>query len=226
MLSFTASSLMNVMLDIKSSLNMGPITTEWMVTGFTAITCGLVCVFGQYGDVIGHFKVLLLGLLAFFIGNFLYALGFNMPLLMVGTFFRGIGAACIMPASISVIRIIYPPEKLVHVITLWSIIVFIGWATGPFFAGLGSLVDWRIIFWVSTAALFIAFWLLFFGKSINPQVIDKENKIDWIGTILLSTSIITFVVMITEGHFLGWSSAATITLYSVSFISLMFFLIS
>lgn len=44
MLYFTASSLMNVMLDIKSSLNMGPITTEWMVTGFTAITCGLVCV--------------------------------------------------------------------------------------------------------------------------------------------------------------------------------------
>ena len=61
---------------------------------------------------------------------------------------------------------------------------------------------------------------------MHPEIHQKDRKVDWLGTLLLSSSIIIFVILISEGAYWGWSSATMIVLYSVCPVLFILFLIS
>jgi MFS family permease len=208
------TSMTAAMQAVKIDLNLAPVTTQWLVVSYTILVASFVAIAGQLGDVFGFTKIFIAGLLITFIGYIAASIGTDVSLILISTVLRGIGFACLLPNSMSIIRILFPPEKLNKVLAIWPVITLFGWGLGPLFGGLWATSNWRMTYWIGLGVITPCMLILIYYSSYLQS--KKSSKpVDIIGSSLLLFSLITLILLLSEGPFWGWVSPMNISLYAI-----------
>src|SRR3954468_16423889 len=94
---------------------------QWIVDSYTLVFAGLLLTMGSLGDRFGRYKLLTFGLVVFGIGSLLSAFAPSAEALIVTRCVMGVGGACIMPGTLSILSNVFrsPPERA-RAIGIWA----------------------------------------------------------------------------------------------------------
>lgn len=207
--------------DLDASLS----ATEWTVSGYVLATGVLPVAAGRLGDIFGRRRLYLLGLGAFIVASALCGLAQNIEQLVVLRVFQGIGAATMMPLTLSIITNAFPPEQRGLAIGIWGGVSGLGLIAGPILGGLLVNGDeWRWIFLVNipVGAVALALALLWVPESRDPSA---ARSLDWRGVVTLSTGLLLLLLGLNRGNSLGWTSPTIIALFAAGFVTLVLFVL-
>ena len=220
MMVVSAVSGLNVALpDLAVDTGASQTELTWIVDAYTLAFVGLLLPLGAAGDRFGRKGVLLFGLVTFGLGAGL-AMTTNDPSTLIGLrAMMGIGAASVMPATLSVITSSFPPEEKGRAVGIW-----VGVAGGGAVLGLlASGVLLEFFSWSSFFALNVALAAaaLVGTLAVIPSSRDEEApRMDPVGSLLALVGIVGTVFSIIEGPERGWSDALTMTGFVVGALGL------
>ncbi len=145
-----AVSSVNVALPtLQSELGASATMLQWIVDSYALVFAGLLLVAGALGDRFGRKEMLLLGLLLFGIGAVVSGFAGSAAIVILGRAIQGAGAAFVMPATLSLITVVFPPHERAKAIATWVAFAGAGGALGPIVSG--ALLE---EFWWGSAFLF------------------------------------------------------------------------
>jgi EmrB/QacA subfamily drug resistance transporter len=136
--------------DPAHGLGASPAQLQWAVGAYSLLFATVLFLAGALGDRYGHRTILILGLLGFGAASAWAAWSSSATQLVVARGLMGAGGAIIMPASMSIIGWVFPPERRAAAIAAWSSSAGVGVATGPLLGGV--LIDhfwWGSVFLVN-----------------------------------------------------------------------------
>lgn len=195
----------------------------WIVDSYTVIFAGLLLLAGAIGDRFGRQRILVWGLAIFALGA---ALGFfqtDPEGLIASRIIMGVGAAAIMPSTLSVITTSFPPEKRGKAIGVWVGVAGGGAVLGLFAtAFLLEYFSWNSFFALNFSLAIISI----LGSLFVPNSVDQGPKsLDWFGGLLSAVAVGGLVFGIIEGPERGWGSIESLTGVIVGAIALVTFVI-
>lgn len=206
------NSILNVALPtIQKDLNATSSDLQWMVDSYTLVFAGLLLTAGSLGDRFGRRGALQIGFILFGIGSVLAALSTTSGMLIGTRAFMGIGGALIMPATLSIITNVFPPEDRAKAIGIWAGTAGLGGALGPLTGGfLVTHFYWGSVFLVNVPIVIIG---LIAGVFLIPTSKDPSTpKLDPVGAVLSIVGLAILLYAIIEAPSEGWTSTSTLGL--------------
>ncbi|HSO55798.1 MAG TPA: MFS transporter, partial [Actinomycetes bacterium] len=186
----------------------------WIVDAYTVVFAGLLLLAGALGDRYGRKGVLAIGL-AIFGTAAAFGLATTDPTqLIVVRAFMGVGAAAIMPTTLSVITTSFPEAERPRAIGVWVGVAGGGAVLGLFGTGiLLEFFDWNSFFGlnVALAALALAGTLALVPRSAD----EHPPRLDLVGAALSLVAVAGVVFGIIEGPERGWTDALTASVLAV-----------
>jgi EmrB/QacA subfamily drug resistance transporter len=176
----------------------------WVINGYTLALAALLLPIGAIGDRWGR-KPILLGGLALFMGAQTLA-GFagSVEVLLVARVLAGIGAAMIMPVTLSVITSSFPAEQRARAVGIWSGFAGAGGILGLFVSSF--LIDqftWPWLF--AMPVVFAGISLVMTVRSVSNSREHSDGRFDVVGSVLSAVAIGGLVLGIHEGPEKGWT---------------------
>jgi EmrB/QacA subfamily drug resistance transporter len=195
----------------------------WIVDSYTVIFAGLLLLAGAIGDRYGRQRILLWGLAIFAIGGIYGFYQTDPQGLILARIIMGIGAAAIMPSTLSVITTSFPPEKRGKAIGVWVGVAGGGAVLGLFATALLlEYFDWNSFFALNFGLAITSF----LGALLVPNSVDKSiGRLDWLGGILSVFAVGGLVFGIIEGPERGWDSVESVSGLIVGSMALVTFVI-
>ncbi|WP_024876563.1 MFS transporter [Saccharomonospora piscinae] len=120
------------------SVELRPTTTEtlWIMDVYGFLIAGLLITMGSLGDRYGHRRLLVIGSLAFGVTSVLAAFAPSAGLLIAARAALGVAGATLMPATLALIRVLFPDGRQRAVaIGVWATMFALGMAAGPVVGG-------------------------------------------------------------------------------------------
>lgn len=220
-----AQTTLNVAPTMASDLGVTTNVSNIAVS-ITALFSGIfIVVAGGIADSFGRVRLTLAGLVLSAIGSLLIAVSptGTAVWLITGRIVQGLSAACIMPATLALMKAYYDGAARQRALSFWSIGSWGGSGLCALFGGLvASTIGWRWIFWISIAISVVSY-LLIKGTPESKVRQSKPMPFDWIGLIAFVVSMVALNVVIGQGSALGWSSPAVLGLIAVFMVGAVVF---
>lgn len=210
-------TILNVALpSIVSSLHASSSQLQWIVDAYVVVLAGLLLVAGSLGDHIGRKKVFLAGLVIFTVGSAASAFSSSPIRLILARSLMGIGAAAIMPSTLSILTNVYTgPRERARAIGLWSGTNGMGLAIGPVVGGwLLAHFWWGSVFLINVPIAAVA------GVATVIVVPDSRNpdakRPDPLGAVfsLLAPALLLWGII--DAPMRGWGSPLIISALSIA----------
>lgn len=219
------SSIVNVALPVISEdLGVTMASVQWIVTSYLiAISC-LILLGGRFGDVKGKCNTFKIGIVLFTLGSLLCGLSHTLPLLVASRIFQGIGASITMANSLGIITDAFSKGGRGRAVGISGASVALGIMVGPAIGGIIVSFRWEYIFLINVPIGIIAFIAAM--KILPKEEGHKDKKIDILGTVLFAIFIISIVLSLTEGQFVGYTSTPIIVGFIISIVSLILFIVT
>src|SRR6266513_4074574 len=131
----TVSGLNTALPTIQGDLGASASDLQWIIDSYAIVFAGLLLSAGAIGDRFGRRRALLGGLTVFGIGTLVGGLATGSTQLIAGRAVMGVGAAFIMPATLSIITAIFPPEERTRAIAICAGFAGAGSTIGPVVSG-------------------------------------------------------------------------------------------
>src|SRR3984885_15116353 len=184
---------------------------QWIVDAYTLVFAGLLLTMGSLGDRFGRYKFLTFGLVVFGTGSVMSAFAPSAGFLIATRSLMGIGGACIMPGTLSILSNVFrTPSERAKAIGVWAGVSALGVGIGPV-AG-GALLThfwWGSVFLVNVPIVVTA---LVLGYFVVPDSFDKTTpRLDPVGAGLSIISLGALLWAIIEAPSHGWTSPEIIT---------------
>jgi EmrB/QacA subfamily drug resistance transporter len=171
---------------------------EWAINSYTLVFAGLLFTFGVIGDRVGRKRMLMIGMAAFGLFSLVTSYSHSPDQLVWARAAMGLGAAAVMPQTLSIIANVFDPAERPKAIGIWAVAVGIGVAIGPIVGGLLlAHFWWGSVFLINvpfTAAGVAAMWLLV-PESKNPN----PGRIDTVGVLASIAGLVLLVYGIIQG---------------------------
>lgn len=199
------NTILNLALpSIRDELDASSSELQWIVDGYMLVFAGLLLVAGSLGDRFGRRRSLFTGLFLFSLGSVFAALSGSATELIASRALMGVGAAAIMPVTLSVITNIFPEDERPKAIALWAAVAGLGIAIGPICGGwLIEHVDWRGIFLVNVPAAAV---LVIGARILVPESRDPApSRLDVVGAGLSIAGLTALVWALIEAPERGWT---------------------
>jgi EmrB/QacA subfamily drug resistance transporter len=198
---------------------------QWIVDAYTIVFASFLLIAGNTGDRIGRKRCLLAGLVVFAAGSFGCSRVSSAEPLIVLRGVQGLGAAFIMPATLSIITNVFrDPNERSRAIALWAGVSGLGIVIGPL-AG-GFLLEhywWGAIFLINVPIAVVAIVAV---VAVVPESKDPEAPaLDLIGTLLSTIGLISLLFGIIEGSTRGWGDPVIVGCFAAAAILLTVFVI-
>ena len=200
------NTVLNVALpSISTDLGAGQSDLQWIVDAYILVFAALLLTMGAFGDRIGRKRALQTGLVLFGIGSLAAAMSDTTGMLIAARGFLGVGAAFIMPATLSIVTATFRDKKeRSQAIALWAATFGLGIGIGPVVGGwLIERFDWNTVFFVNLPVMAVAL----IGGYIFIEESRDENapRIDIPGVLLSITGLFALVYGIIEAGLHGWT---------------------
>lgn len=204
--------------------DLGASTTaqQWMVDAYSLVFAGLLFSAGAIGDRYGRKGALQVGLAVFLAGSVFAALNDSAGAVILGRAIMGVGAAFVMPSTLSIISNVFPPHERTRAIAIWAGIAGAGAALGPVMSGfLLEHFWWGSVFLVNVPIIAFA---LIAGRIVVPTSRDpEESRLDVVGALLSIAGIGSLVYAIIEAPNHGWSSPTSLMWFALAAVLLVSF---
>lgn len=204
---FLDGTVVNVALPaIREDLGGTLAAQQWIVEGFLLSLSAALLLGGSLGDLLGHHRVLRLGVLAFGATSLLCAVAPSTELLVAGRVIQGLAGALLVPVSLAIITDTFSVDERGGAIGTWTASTSVAMIAGPLAGGLiVDQLDWRLIFAVNVPLVGAVLWL---ARSIAPNAPGERVPIDAVGALLVSLGLAGVVFALVEQPARGWSDAA------------------
>ncbi len=189
----------------------------WIVDGYTLALACLVLPAGALGDRFGRRKLQLIGLLIFAAASAIPLAASGPETIILARSLAGVGAALVMPSTLSLITGGFPPSRRARAIGIWAGVVGAGGLLGVLGAGL--LLEqwsWRSIFWCLAIAAMVLAVLV---PKIHEPAERSRPRLDPAGSVLIALSISAVVYGLVEGPDRGWTSAMVLGSFAVGIVA-------
>lgn len=217
-----AQTTLNIAPGMSSDLGMSANTMN-IAVAITALFSGIfIVVVGGLADRVGRMKVVRIGFYLNIIGSLLVGLTpageLATPFLLVGRALQGLSAACIMPASLAVVKTYWDGAERQRAVSMWSIGSWGGSGLCSLFGGLMmEHFGWRSIFFVSIAVCVLGLWMI--RGTPESKAESKGNyKFDLPGVLTFMITMVALQVVVTQGNKLGWTSPLILGMGAVTLV--------
>src|SRR5271169_5479721 len=130
---------------------------QWITDAYTLAFAALLIMAGALGDRFGRRRALIAGLAVFAAGSAWAAVSGDSSTLIAARAVMGVGAAFVMPATLSIITAVFPAREQAGAIGAWSAIAGVGIVIGPTLGGLLlAHFYWGSVFWVNVPLAAVA----------------------------------------------------------------------
>jgi EmrB/QacA subfamily drug resistance transporter len=181
-MTFIDGTVVNVALPaLQADLHATITDVQWVVEAYALFLGALILVGGSLGDQLGRKRVFLFGVVFFTASSILCGVATSTRVLIIGRALQGIGAAFLVPGSLSIISATFDDAERGRAIGTWSGFSAITTAIGPVIGGwLIEHISWRAAFFVNVplAGIVLALSLRFMEESSDPS---RTRTIDWMG---------------------------------------------
>jgi EmrB/QacA subfamily drug resistance transporter len=204
------NTVVNVALPtISRDLGAGVSELQWIVDGYVLAFASLLLTGGILGDRYGRKKMFLAGLAVFTLSSVACGLSQSTTQLILARGIQGVGAALLMPGTLSIITVTFPPQERARAIGLWAGMSALALALGPTVGGLMvEHLGWESVFFLNAPIGLVAF--LVATRTVRESVSAEQRSLDIPG-LALGTSALFFVTYgLIEANEKGWSDPAII----------------
>jgi DHA2 family multidrug resistance protein-like MFS transporter len=169
---------------IARELGIAPAASIWIVNIYYLTVLAVLLPLGALGEIHGHRRVFLAGLVVFVIGSIASGLAWSLESLAVARAVLGLGAAAISAVTPALIRFLYPPQRLGQGLGIYAMVVGVALTAGPTLASaILSLGGWQAIFLINVPfGLFAAVLAFFFV----PETTRNVRRFDFASAALCS----------------------------------------
>lgn len=192
---------------ISRELDASTAQLQWIISAYTIVFASLQITAGGLGDRFGRKRWFLIGIVLFTITSFAAALSQSIAMLIAMRALQGLGAALIMPLSLSIISDAFLPEERGKALGIWSAVSISGLALGPIVGGvLVEYASWNWIFLINVpvgvAAVVVTALVVRESRDTSGTVAT-----DIPGTALITGAIALLAWGLIEAGERGWSDS-------------------
>ncbi|MFI2752726.1 DHA2 family efflux MFS transporter permease subunit [Cellulomonas sp. P22] len=177
---------------------------QWMVNSFTLTFATGMIAAATLGDRWGRRRIFLAGIVVFALASIASALATTAGALIAARTVQGVGAAAIMPLSLTLLASAVPPARRAMAIGIWGGISGLGVALGPVIGG--AVVDgisWQAIFWINVPIAVVSIPLVLRAL---PESYGRRELLDVRGLALVGAAVFALVWGVVHGNDDGWGS--------------------
>jgi EmrB/QacA subfamily drug resistance transporter len=203
-MAFIDGTVVNVAVpELQSALHATFVDVQWVVASYGLLMSSLILVGGALGDLLGRRKIFLLGVIIFAAASAACGMAPTIGMLILARSVQGIGAALLVPGSLAIIAASFGEKSRGKAIGTWSGFTSITTALGPVLGGwLIQHASWRWAFYLNLplAVCVVILSLLHVPESRGR----KDQKLDWVGALLVTVGVGGLVVGFIESSNFGW----------------------
>ncbi|MGK5631019.1 MFS transporter [Streptomyces sp. URMC 123] len=179
---------------VTEDLRPGAMELLWIVDAYPLVAASLLILFGTLGDRVGRRRVLLLGYGLFGVASAVAASADSPGVLIAARALLGVGGAMIMPATLSILRQVFPDRReRALAIGIWSAVAAVGAAVGPLLGGL--LLEhywWGSVFLINIPLMAVCLPL---GRWLLPESTgDRNGPWDVLGALMAAFGLFGMVL--------------------------------
>lgn len=177
---------------IAADLNTTPADVIWVVNVYQIAMVATLLPLAALGEIVGHQRIYLWGLLLFTVASLACALAWSLPSLLIARVFQGLGAAGVMSVNTALVRFVYPSKLHGRGFGNNALVVATAFTLGPALAsGILAVASWPWLFAINipfgVAAMLI-------GMKTLPRTPRAAHAFDVPGALLTSISLCLFIV--------------------------------
>lgn len=218
------NTVVNVALpSIQKDLGASISGLEWTVNGYTLSFAVLLATGGRLGDIFGRRLMFLTGVVIFALSSATAGFAPDETALVVSRVVQGVGAALMMPGTLSIITDAFPAHERGKAMGTWAGVSALALAVGPVLGGfLTEHVSWRAIFYINIpVAIGAVIATLFAVRESRDTSVGRD--VDYAGVAVLTAGLTALVLALVEGNAWGWGSTEVVALLAGAAVALPLF---
>jgi len=188
--------------DIAVSTSATQTQLTWVVDSYTLVLACLLLPAGAIGDRYGRRAALLIGVAIFSVASIAPVFLDSPVQIIVSRAVAGAGAAFVMPATLSLLTVVYPKAERTKAVGIWAGVAGSGAVAGMLGSGLLlHFFRWQSIFWALAGVGLLLFVLTL---TVAESKDSQAAQIDWSGAAIIGSAVALFVFGVIEAPSRGW----------------------
>jgi EmrB/QacA subfamily drug resistance transporter len=223
-MAFIDGTVVNVALPaLQANLGGTVVDLQWVVEAYALFMSALLLTGGSLGDLYGRRKMFLLGVILFTAASIACGMAPDIRTLVLARAVQGVGAAFLVPGSLSIISASFGEKDRGKAIGTWSGFTAITAAVGPVLGGwLIDHASWRWAFFINVPMAVVVIGLALW--KVPESRAEGMKKADWLGAFLVTVGLGALTFGLIEAANLGWNSFEVWGAIGIGIISLIGFL--
>jgi EmrB/QacA subfamily drug resistance transporter len=177
----------------------------WVINAYALVLAVLLITCGRLGDLFGQRTLFFAGIALFTIASAACGLAPSPGFLIAFRAVQGLGAAMLMPQTLAILTMVFPPERRGAAFGIWGAVAGVATIAGPTLGGLlVTAFDWRYIFFINVP---IGVVVLVLTVILIPDLrTGRRHSFDVSGTVLASLALLAICYALVEGQKYNWGT--------------------
>jgi EmrB/QacA subfamily drug resistance transporter len=189
---------------MQRDLHAGLASLQWTVNSYGIAFAAGILTAAALGDRFGRRRVFNLGLALFTVSSAACALAPSTVVLTVARTVQGLGAAAVLPLSLTILTTAYPPQRRGLIVGIYGGLAGLAVASGPVVGGVVTEgLGWHWIFWLNVPIGLLATAL---ATRLLPESHGAPERLDLPGVTLVTAGVVSLVWALVRANDAGWSS--------------------
>jgi EmrB/QacA subfamily drug resistance transporter len=177
----------------------------WVINAYALVLAVLLITAGRLGDLFGQRRVFFAGIAVFTLASAACGLSPSPGWLIAFRAVQGLGAALLMPQTLAILTMVFPPERRGAAFGIWGAVAGVATIAGPTLGGLlVTAFDWRYIFYINVP---IGIAVLVMTPVLIPDLrTGRKHSFDVGGVVLASLGLLAICYALVEGQKYNWGT--------------------
>ncbi|GAA5177659.1 hypothetical protein GCM10023322_02880 [Rugosimonospora acidiphila] len=177
---------------------------SWVVTAYLLASTASTPLYGKVSDLYGRRPLLMFAIGTFMVGSLLAGISQNLDELILFRGIQGLGAGGLMTLAFTIISDVLPPRERPRYQGIFGAVFGLSSVAGPLVGGYFAQHDWRWIFYINVPLAIVAIFFCYSVLRLVPHT-KREHRVDWAGSALLVTTVISLLLALSFGGTKGWA---------------------
>jgi EmrB/QacA subfamily drug resistance transporter len=189
---------------MQRDLHVGVSSLQWTVNAYGIAFAAGIITGAALGDRFGRRRVFNGGLALFTLASAICAIAPNVSELIAARTVQGLGAAAVLPLSLTILTTAFPAEKRGMIVGVYGGLAGLAVAMGPIVGGaITQGINWHWIFWINVP---IGLGAVLLGLRLLPESRGAPERLDIAGVTLVTSGVVAIVWALTRANGVGWGS--------------------